>query len=250
LNSIDIYQDFFPLNIIVQRGFTGAILHQKLRAKNKIKTKYMTSNEAMNWRYATKRMKGKAIPDKRINRIIEAIHLSPSAMGLQPYEVLVISNNEIKSKIQPIAFNQKQVAECSHLLVFAAWNKYSESRIDKVFDHLAQQRNLPFSETEGQRNSAKKYFGEISDDENFHHAAKQAGIALGIAVLTAALEGIDASPMEGFNPIALDEFLGLTAKGLRSTMLLALGYRDEVNDWNHKLKKVRKPNSELVTMIK
>lgn len=119
LNSIDIYQDFFPLNIIVWRGFTGAILLQKLRTINKIKTKYMTSNEAMNWRYATKRMTGKPIPDNTINRIIEAIHLSPSAMGLQPYEVFVISNNEIKSKIQPIAFNQKQVAECSHLLVFA-----------------------------------------------------------------------------------------------------------------------------------
>lgn len=210
----------------------------------------MTANDAMKWRYATKRMTGEVIPGKTINRIIEAIHLSPSAMGLQPYEVFVISNNEIKSKIQPIAFNQKQVAECSHLLVFAAWNKYTESRIDKVFDHLAQQRNLPHSETEGQRSSAKKYFGEISDDENFHHAAKQAGIALGIATLTAALEGIDASPMEGFNPGALDEFLGLKEKGLRSTMLLALGYRDEINDWNHKLKKVRKPINEIVTMIK
>lgn len=210
----------------------------------------MTANEAMNWRYATRRMTGKVIPGNIINKITEAIHLSPSSMGLQPYEVFVISNNEIKNNIQSIAFNQKQVAECSHLLVFAVWDKYTESRIDNVFDYLSQQRNLPLSETAGQKNSAKKYFSEISDEENFHHAAKQAGIALGIAVLTAALEGIDASPMEGFNPIALDEFLGLTAKGLRSTMLLALGYRDEANDWNHPLKKVRKPIKELVTTIK
>ena len=103
---------------------------------------------------------------------------------------------------------------------------------------------------EAQKDSAKKYFFEISDEAQFHHAGKQTGIALGVAVLTAELEGIDASPMEGFNPAALDEFLGLKVKGLRSTALLALGYRDEMNDWNHKLKKVRKPLKELITTIK
>lgn len=210
----------------------------------------MTANEAMRWRYAIKRMINKTVPESMINKIIESIHLSPSSLGLQPYEVFVISNQHTKSKILPIAYNQKQVVQSSHLLVFAAWDKYTDERIDKAFDHLSQQRNLPSADTEEQKNSAKKYFNEISDEAQYHHAAKQSGIALGVAVVTAALEGVDASPMEGFNPAALDEFLELKEKGLRSTVLLALGYRDETNDWNYKLKKVRKPLQELITTIK
>lgn len=186
----------------------------------------MTTDEAMNWRYATKRMINKTVPESTVNKIIEAIHLSPSSLGLQPYEVFVITNPEMKNKILPIAFNQKQVVEASHLLVFAAWDKYTEERIDKVFDHLARERNLPAAEVEGQKNAAKKYFFALSEEAQYCQATKQSGIALGVAILTAALEGIDASSMEGFNPAALDEFLQLKEKGLRSTTLLALGYRD------------------------
>ena len=134
----------------------------------------MIANKALHWRYATKRMTEQVVPDNIIDKIIETIHLSPSGMGLQPYEVFLISNKEIKSKIQSIAYNQKQAIECSHLLVFAAWDKYTHNRIDNVFDYLAQERNIPLSETEGQRNSAKNYFHSQLGDENFHHAAKQA----------------------------------------------------------------------------
>ncbi|PXX26345.1 NAD(P)H-dependent oxidoreductase [Arenibacter sp. ARW7G5Y1] len=210
----------------------------------------METIEAMKWRYATKRMSGKTIPDSTVNKIIEAMHLAPSGIGLQPYEIISITNSELKRKIEPIAFNQKQIIECSHLLVFAAWDTYSKERIDGVFDYLAKERNLPIEKTSGQRNFSKQFFGAMSDENNFHHAAKQAHIALGIATLTAALEGIDATPMEGFDPMALDELLGLKEKGLKSSMLLALGYRDDSNDWNLNLKKVRKPLSEFLTEIK
>ena len=206
--------------------------------------------EAMKWRYAAKRMSGKKIPDNTINKIIEAMHLAPSGIGLQPYEIISISNKELKSKIEPIAFNQKQIVESSHLFVFAAWDTYSKERIDGVFDHLAKERNLPIEKTLGQRNFSKQFFGAMSDENNFHHAAKQAHIALGIAILTAALEGVDATPMEGFDPIALDKLLGLRERGLKSSMLLALGYRDNSNDWNLNLKKIRKPLYEFLTEIK
>ncbi len=212
--------------------------------------KTMTANEALQWRYATKRMTSKAVPENTVNKIIEAIHFSPSSLGLQPYEVLLITNAEMKKKILPIAFNQKQIVESSHLLVFVAWDKYTDKRIDNVFDHLAKERNQSAADVEGQKSAAKKFFSALSEEAQFYHAAKQAGIALGIAVLTAAIEGIDASSMEGFNPAALDELLGLKEKGLRSTALLALGYRDVANDWNYKLKKVRKPLKELITTIK
>ncbi|MDB5137249.1 MAG: nitroreductase, partial [Mucilaginibacter sp.] len=122
-------------------------------------------------------------------------------------------------------------------------------RINKVFDYLNEQRNQPASASDNHRNFAITYFGKFTEEEQFHHAAKQANIALGLAVAAAALEQVDATPMEGFNALALDELLGLKEKGLRSSMLLAVGYRDEANDWNLKLKKIRKPLTEFVTEL-
>jgi nitroreductase / dihydropteridine reductase len=205
--------------------------------------------ELLNWRYATKKMTGEKISSEKINNILEAAHLAPSGIGLQPYEIIVISNPEIKKQILPIAMNQPQIVESSHLLVFAVWDEYSKERIDKVFDYLTEKRNVDSTKYDKQREFSKQFFGNMSIEENFHHAAKQANIALGLAIVEAASEGIDSTPMEGFDPIALDEFLTLPSKGLRSSMLLALGYRDQENDWNLKLEKVRKPFEEFVTFL-
>ncbi len=205
--------------------------------------------ELLNWRYATKKMTGEIISSEKINNILEAARLAPSGIGLQPYEIIVISNAEIKNKILPIAMNQAQIVESSHLLVFAVWDEYSKERIDKVFDYLTEKRNVDSIKYNKQREFSKQFFGNMSIEENFHHAAKQANIALGLAILEAASAGIDSTPMEGFDPIALDEFLKLPSKGLRSSMLLALGYRDQENDWNLKLEKIRKPFEEFVTFL-
>ncbi|MCS3531273.1 nitroreductase family protein [Chryseobacterium sp. JUb7] len=205
--------------------------------------------DLLQWRYATKRMTGKKIPSEKINKILEAAHLAPSGIGLQPYEIIVISNPELKKKILPIAMNQPQIVESSHLLVFAAWDEYTKERIDHVFDHLILKQDKKTDSYAKQRSFAKTFFGNMSIEENFHHAAKQANIALGLAIVAAASEGIDSTPMEGFDPIALDEFLKLSSKGLRSSMLLALGYRDQKNDWNLTLEKVRKPFEEFVTFL-
>ena len=219
----------------------------KTQTMSKILNQSLTA--ALQWRYATKRMTGAAIPEDQLHAILTAAHLAPSGIGLQPYEIIVISNPELRQQILPIAMNQRQVVESSHLLVFAAWDEYCPERIDRVFDHLNKERGQEPEASEKQRLFAKRFFGQMSLDENFHHAAKQAHIALGLSVAAAALNGIDATPMEGFNAPALDDLLQLPAKGLKSTMLLALGYRDEVNDWNLKLKKVRKPYDELVTIL-
>ncbi|MGI4865130.1 MAG: nitroreductase family protein [Janthinobacterium lividum] len=205
--------------------------------------------EALNWRYATKKMTGQRVPTPVVNQILEAAHLAPSGIGLQPYEILVITNPAMKAQLLPIAFNQAPVVQSSHLLVFAAWDQYSPARIHYVFDYLSAQRGQDQSVTASQRTFALNFFGKLTADEQFHHAAKQAHLALGLAVAAAALAQVDATPMEGFDPTALDELLGLRAKGLRSSMLLALGYRDEAADWNLQLKKIRKPLAELVTEI-
>jgi len=206
--------------------------------------------DLLNWRYATKKMTGEKVPDEKLHIILKAAQLAPSGIGLQPYEIIVISNPELKKQISPIAMNQPVITESSHLLVFAVWDEYTKERIDHVFDYLISKRNLDSGSYEGQRNFAKQFFGNMSLEENFHHAAKQANIALGMAITAAASLEIDTTPMEGFDPVALDEFLDLHTKGLRSSMLLAMGYRDSDNDWSLKNKKIRKPMDEFLTFYK
>lgn len=212
-------------------------------------TVHMNIIESLQWRYATKRMTGQKVPEGIINNILESIRLAPSGIGLQPYEVFVITTQVLKEKIYPIAFNQAPVLECSHLLVFAAWDNYTPGRINHVFDYLNTSRSQASSVSERQRQFALNYFAGFSQEQNFHHAAKQAHIGLGIAVAAAALQQIDTTPMEGFNAAQLDELLQLPQKGLRSSMLMAIGYRSESNDWNLPLKKVRKPMEELITYL-
>ena len=206
--------------------------------------------DLLNWRYAAKRMTGEKVAEDKIDTILEAAHLAPSGIGLQPYEIIVISDPEIKKQILPIAMDQFAITESSHLLVFAVWDEYTKERIDHVFDHLILKRHSESASYERQRHFAKQFFGNMSIEENFHHAAKQANIALGLAIVAAASQGIDTTPMEGFDPSALDELLDLHSKGLRSSMLLAVGYRDTENDWNLKNEKVRKPMEEFVTFYK
>ncbi|GGG99135.1 NAD(P)H-dependent oxidoreductase [Pedobacter zeae] len=205
--------------------------------------------DLLNWRYATKRMTDEKVPDEELEIILKAAQLAPSGIGLQPYEIIVICNPEIKKQILPIAMNQSVTTESSHLLVFAVWDEYTTERIDHVFDYLISKRNSESTSYERQRNFAKQFFGNMSLEENFHHASKQANIALGMAITAAASLKIDTTPMEGFDPVALDEFLDLHSKGLRSSMLLSVGYRDSDNDWNLKNEKVRKPMDEFVTYL-
>lgn len=205
--------------------------------------------QSLRWRYAAKRMTGQLIPQEKIDTILEAIQLAPSGIGLQPYEVLVITDKTLKEQILPIAFNQRQVVECSHLLVFAPWDNYTPGRIHHVFDHLNAVRKKADTASDRQRQFALNYFAGFTPEQHFHHAAKQAHIALGLAVSAAALQQIDATPMEGFDATQLDALLQLPQKGLKSSMLMALGYRDEANDWNLALPKVRKPMNELITYL-
>jgi nitroreductase / dihydropteridine reductase len=205
--------------------------------------------DKLNWRYATKAMNGETIPQNKVDNIIEAISLAPTSSGLQPFEVFVITNQEVKEKIKPVAWNQSVITDCSHLLMFAAWDTYTADRINKMFDLTNTVRGF---ENEGWENYRQMLLGSYPQkdaEENFNHAAKQAYIAFSQAIAAAAFEGVDATPLEGFDPAAVDEILGLKAKGLRSCVMLPLGYRDADNDWLASLKKVRKSKEDLVTVI-
>jgi nitroreductase len=205
--------------------------------------------DKLNWRYAAKAMNGDKIPEDKIERILEAARLAPTSSGLQPFEIFVIKNQEIKEKIKPIAWNQSVVTDCSHLLVFAAWDTYTADRINYMFDLTNEIRGFKNEGWENYRQMLLGSYPQKEAEENFNHAAKQAYIAFSQAIIAAAFEGVDATPLEGFDANAVDEILGLREKGLRSAVLLPLGYRKEDKDWLVSLKKVRKPMADLVTVI-
>ena len=203
----------------------------------------------LNWRYAAKALNGKTVSEDKIERILEAARLAPTSSGLQPFEIFVIKNQEIKEKIKPIAWNQTVVTDCSHLLVFAAWDTYTADRINYMFDLTNEIRGTKNEGWENYRQQLLNSYPQKDAEENFNHAAKQAYIAFSQAITAAAYEGVDSTPMEGFDAAAVDEILGLRDKGLRSAVLLPLGYRQETEDWLANLAKVRKPMEKLVTVI-
>ncbi|MFK7772043.1 MAG: nitroreductase family protein [Saprospiraceae bacterium] len=205
--------------------------------------------DKLNWRYATKAMNGEKVPQEKIDNIIEAISLAPTSSGLQPFEVFVITNQEVKETIKPIAWNQSVITDCSHLLVFAAWDTYTAERINKMFDLTNEVRGFKNEGWENYRQMLLNSYPQRDAEVNFNHAAKQAYIAFSQAIAAAAFEEVDATPLEGFDPAALDKILGLREKGLRSCVILTLGYRAADKDWLVKLKKVRKSKEDLITEI-
>lgn len=203
----------------------------------------------LNWRYATKAMNGEKVSQEKIDAIIEAASLAPTSSGLQPFEIIMITNPKIKEEIKAIAWNQSVVTDSSHLLVFAAWDNYTEDRINKVFDHTNDVRGFKNEGWENYRQQLLGMYPQRDAEENFNHAARQAYIAFSMALTAAAFEGVDATPMEGFDAPSLDKILNLREKGLRSCVMLPLGYRDTETDWLVNMTKVRKPKEELLTII-
>lgn len=209
----------------------------------------MSLIEALNWRYATKKMNGKSVSQDKVDQIVSAAHLAPTSSGLQPFRIFVITDPELKEKIKNVAYGQQQITDASHVLVFAAWDNYTENRVKGVFSYANAERGVPDSATEDYVNNLLGIFSKMTPEEHFHHAAKQSYIGFGVAISEAALLKVDATPMEGFEAAKLDEILGLRALGLRSTTILPLGYRDEEGDWLVNLKKVRTPLQDFVTEL-
>lgn len=205
--------------------------------------------EQLNWRYATKKMNpSKAVPQDKVDTIIEAIRMAPTSSGTQPFELIVVTNPEVLGEIRKAAGDQAQITDGSHLLVFAAWDNYIEKRIDEVTQLNIQERgDLPM--LNAYYDNLKMNYVPRDAQVNYAHAARQAYIAVGIALVAAAEQEVDSTPMEGFDPSKVDEILGLKARGLRSVVLLPLGYRDPSADWLLPMKKVRKPLETIVSHV-
>lgn len=206
--------------------------------------------DRLHWRYAAKKLDpAKAVPQDAVERILEAARLAPTSSGLQPYEIIVVSSKEVRERIKPIAWNQAQITDGSHLLVFAAWDNYTVERINMMFDLTNTVRGFKNEGWENYRKLILSMYPGRDAEVNFEHAARQAYIGLSAAMMAAAFEAVDCTPMEGFDPKAMDEILDLRARGLRSVAILPLGYRQPDQDWLINLAKVRRPREQFITEV-
>ena len=201
--------------------------------------------ESQNWRYATKKFDtNKKISDSDLEILKEAIRLSSSSYGLQPYKVLLVENPELRAKIQPAAWGQSQIVDASHLFVFANMVNVGEKEIDTYVNNIAETRGIPVENIAGYGDFMKSKIASLPEDVKNTWAAKQTYLALGNLLNAAAELQIDATPMEGFEPEKVNEILGLNALGLNATLIATVGYRHE-EDANQHVKKVRKSKEEL-----
>ena len=210
----------------------------------------MSLIDDLNWRYATKKMNGEIVPQDKVDYILEAARLAPSSSGLQPYRLFVITNRELLEKIKPISWDQAQITDGSHLLVWAAWDGYSHNSISEVFEKTTAERGIPTEAMDDYKARLWGMYEPLGSEWHATHAAKQAYISFALAIAAAAEQKVDATPMEGFDMNALDELLGLREKGLKSVVILPLGYRETSGDWLVNLKTYRTPNEEFITELK
>ncbi|MDT3405290.1 nitroreductase family protein [Mucilaginibacter terrae] len=210
----------------------------------------MSLIEDLKWRYATKRYDPtKKVSQEDIDKIVEAARLAPTSSGLQQFRVLVVSSQQIKEKLAPSSLNSDAMLDCSHVLVFAAWDRYTAERIDTIYDRITDERGLPRGRFSSYTDKIKNIYLNETPEENFAHTARQSYIAFAMALAQAAELKIDSTPAEGFNNALVDELLDLKSLGLKSVTLLYLGYRDET-DWLAPMKKVRNPIEEFVIEYK
>lgn len=202
----------------------------------------------LNWRYAVKKYNQDKVDEEKVDHILNAINLTASSCGLQPYRVFVITNEDLKHQLKADSFN-RQIAESSHLLVFAAYNKVTTKNVEDLVSLTSQVKNVSIESLDGLFVSIDSFFKSRTDEQNRHWAEKQTYIALGTALIAAANLRVDATPMEGFDPALFDQLLGLEEKGLHSTVILSLGYHDEANDYLANTKKVRIPLEDMVYRI-
>jgi len=201
--------------------------------------------ENQNWRYATKKFdSAKKISNEDLKTLKEAIRLSSSSYGLQPYTVFIIENPDLRAKIQPAAWGQSQIVDASHLIVFANRTNVTDEDIDSYLKNVAQTRNLPDTAVKGYGDFMKGGIGAKSVEEKAIWTSKQTYLALANLMNAAAELKIDVTPMEGFVPAQVNEILGFDKLGLNASLLAPIGYRSTEDATQH-LKKVRKTNEEL-----
>ena len=205
---------------------------------------------ALNWRYATKAFdSGRKIPAEVWQTLERALVLSPSSYGLQPYRFLVIDNPARRAELLPHSWNQKQVVDCSHYVVFTARTRMTDADVDKLIARTTDIRKIPAESLNFYRDMMLGDLVKGPRSQIAHEwATRQAYIALGNLMTCAAVLGVDACPMEGFVPAEYDRVLGLGNSGYASVVCCALGYR-AASDKYAALPKVRFEIKDLVRYV-
>ncbi|GHE23273.1 NAD(P)H-dependent oxidoreductase [Sphingobacterium griseoflavum] len=207
----------------------------------------MTLIDHLNWRHATKAYDpNKKVSKEHIDKIVEAARLAPTSSGLQPFRIAVISDQAVKDQLAEGAFNPECMRECSHVLVFAAWDEYTPQRIDSIYNKTTDERDMPRGRFDRYTDMIKGMYASQTKEDHFIHASKQAYIAFGFALAQAAELRVDSTPAEGFDNAMVDRILDLPGKGLRSVLVLYVGYRDAARDWLAPMKKVRNDTAAFV----
>lgn len=207
----------------------------------------MTLIEDLKWRHAVKAYDPtKKVSEEKIDKIIEAARLAPTSSGLQPFKVVVVRDQALKEKLAEGALNPECMKDCSHVLVFAGWDRYTEERIDTMYDYTTDVRGLPRGRFESYTTMLKNNYLVQPQEENFAHIARQTYIALGLALAQAAELRVDSTPAEGFNNAVVDSVLDLQKYGLKSVSIMYVGHANPENDWIAPMKKVRVSKEDFI----
>lgn len=209
----------------------------------------MSLIEKLNWRYATKKFDHtKKLSTEQLSDLLAAVRLAPASAGLQSYKVIVVEDPKIREQLRAAAHGQAQITDASQLIVLASETNLDETYVKNFIDFVAEKRQIGRENLAGYEQMLVGNVNRLSEDQRLVWSNKQTYIALGVLLTAAAEMGIDACPMEGFNPAQFDEILGLKEKGLTTAVIAAVGFRAEDDSYS-KLVKVRKPEEELFIHI-
>jgi nitroreductase len=205
--------------------------------------------ENLNWRYATKQFDStKKISNEDLEKLKEAIQLSASSYGLQPYKILIVEDTETREKLKEASWGQSQITDASQLIVFANMTDFDESLVDDYILNTSNTRNIDASNLKDYADLMKSQLNPLPKEMKAFWTAKQTYIALGNLLSAAADFKIDACPMEGFDAKKYNEILDLNSQNLNASVVATVGYRSEKDDTQH-YKKVRKSKKELFSTI-
>jgi nitroreductase/dihydropteridine reductase len=205
--------------------------------------------EQLKWRAAVKKYDPtKKLTEEQINTLLEAANLSPSAYGLQPYRFYVVSDDKTKAAMAEVGYHQPQFTTASHIIVFASAKTITHDDVNAFAANMAKTRGVDLESIAGYAKDMH-HFVDSNDDASLEMwSSRQVYIPLGVLVAAASTLEIDSSPMQGFNPEALDALLGIDKDGFKSGAVVAVGYRSPEDVWST-WNKTRKPFNEIVKMV-
>ncbi len=208
----------------------------------------MKSNlDNLMWRYATKQFDPtKKLSEEQLNTILEAMRLSPSSFGIQPWKFYLVETPAIREQLKEVSWGQTQVTDASHIIVVSSRIGLTQADVDRFVDDIRQTRGVSQEEVQGYRDMMVGSVTRMTEEERNSWCARQSYIALGFGLYAAAQLHIDACPMEGFDVAKVNEILGITDDGYCARAYLALGFRSE-QDAYATLKKVRFAKDLVIT---